>query len=115
MHYTGPEKGLIWAVIKRAVFDAAGLADGGAWSAARTKREARRWLYDWHESDTSFEFTFPWCCEALDLCPFETRTKVQSEIRQGHITHSSKNKTVAGARLFFDAPDSPTEQEVHFL
>lgn len=115
--HCGPEKALIWNVIKRAVLDAAGVIGLTHWEAKRIKREARAWLYDWEWRDEYrlTAFTFPWCCEQLGCCPFEARRKIISELakgRPGHGLNQQKSTGIGG--YFADHPNTPTMLEVYF-
>lgn len=56
------ERALILAMLERAAADLT--------SAVREDRvAAKAWVCHWSSDDIEIPFTFPWCCEALDLEP----------------------------------------------
>ena len=112
MYDPGAMKALVGAVIERAVLDCAGVLECHPSDERRVRREGRRWLYDWHPGDTETPWTFPWCCQTLDLCPFDTRRNVSRYMGQGKTTRGRGEYR----QLFFaNVAESATEQEVYFL
>lgn len=116
MSDVGPELALIWATIQRAVLDAAGI--GVLPSEKKTLiRRARRWLFEWRLSkdDEPPVYSFPWCCQELQLCPWKTRRSIIIELRSWRTgQHGSGMSNCRIGSFLTNAPDSPTQMEVYF-
>jgi hypothetical protein len=102
-------KALAYAVLERAVFDAAGSIPVSSWMTKATRKslvaEAESWLRFWHPNEANQACSFPWCCEVLELCPFEMRTKIINLLKNKDLKPFNKGRNMLG---FFH---SYTQQE----
>lgn len=76
-----PERACLAACLERAILDATGNTCGPD-KYGRLKREARTWIFLWCRQIEYPEWSFPWVCENLDLCPFRIRRAVKRELRK---------------------------------
>ena len=116
IHASG-ELALLWATLKRAILDAAGLANLSSRSENKVAaNRAKRWLYLWEQSDCKKEFTFPWICEHLDICPHNTTKLIREQLAKGIPGNDGNNRNKFRTYdFFYDRPETPTLAEVYFL
>lgn len=109
------ERVLLWAVLDRAIFDAACIGVKMKGQRKWTAR-ARAWLFGWKWEDSIEPFTYPWVCSELNLCPLETKRKIRRIIESGTLKPMDGHSFVS-SRLadFFEQRHSATEAEVYNL
>lgn len=79
------ERSLLFALLERAVLDAAGQrlnCQEGESTSENTIRDAREWLLDWEEGDFHEPYSFCWVCEHLDLCPQLVRDGLRAALSE---------------------------------
>ncbi len=83
----GRERSLIFAVLERAILDAAGhdMAGNTVGGNHHDKAHALAWILQKHEDEIGDPFSFPWICEHLGGCAKTIRKRVikyiQSEVK----------------------------------
>lgn len=68
-----PETSLVYAVLERAIMDAAGAHINGN---RKDRTSALLWLLWKGEEDNHDTFSFVWCCEVLNTCPNTARKNI---------------------------------------
>lgn len=117
MQDVGPERALVYATIRRAVLDAAGMAGLRAWENKKFKREAAEWLFNWHH-DESVPWSFRWCCDQLEIDHRSTQRAIVQELRSGRAARQGKGSGRghgAIGEFLMHSAESPTQAEVYFL
>lgn len=108
------EKKLLYAIIERAVLDLQG-KDANDIMGRYHMRRADAWLFYWRSGDEGEPFTFPWCCQELDVCPSELTRKLRKIVDSGAKFNPYSK---LGMKRLGDAiehqPESATEREAYF-
>lgn len=106
-----PELSMLTACLERAILDATGNTCGPD-KDGKERCAAIRWIFIWRRSDYYPEFSFPWVCQHLDLCPYTVKKLIKKFIRN-KIT-PGKTKVDLGRFIFSLHSTTATESEVYY-